>query len=366
MKKERRNEYDLIRTVSTLAIVLFHYSFAFIQYGVGGKYICFRQYANGAWGALFVAVFFMLSGSSLYYNWCDRLTSVKGKGGILDFYKKRWLAIFPMFYIAWFIFYMINAIDFGRLWNWGGSKANLLLTLLGMDGYFMYRGLNYYTVGEWFLGAIIMLYIMYPLLQLCMKKLPVTGTVLVILLFGLNTARRMIPAFAAYNERVVISDNINIITCLMSFWTGMLLARLGRSIIKRRTVIPAVIIAVIVITVPLPVSMLILNQLLAVCIYIILSFISICIDGHRESRHFKVYDSLVMFFSRYSYAIFLLHHQIIQRGMSLFTGSEFTYTLSILYFLLNLAGISCAAVILTKVTDAITSAFQGLLSSHKE
>ena len=355
MKKERRNEYDLIRAVSTVAIVLFHYSFAFIQYGVGGRYIYFMQYANGAWGALFVAVFFMLSGSSLYYNWGDRLTSFKGKGGILDFYKKRWLAIFPMFYIAWFIFYMTNAISFGRLWNWGGSKANLLLTFLGMDGYFMYRGLNYYTVGEWFLGAIIILYIMYPLLQLCMKKLPVISTILIILLFGLNTARRMIPAFALYNEHIVISDNINIITCLMSFWTGMLLAGLGRSIIKKKVVIPAVIITFLVIFIPLPVSMLILNQILALCVYIILSYISVCIDIHRINRSFKVYDSLVIFFSRYSYAIFLLHHQIIQRGMSLFTGREFTYTLSILYFLLNLAGISCAAVILTKVTDAIMS-----------
>lgn len=39
----------------------------------------------------------------------------------------------------------------------------MLLSLLGMDGYFQYRGPNYYLIGEWFFGAIVFLYILYPL-----------------------------------------------------------------------------------------------------------------------------------------------------------------------------------------------------------
>ena len=157
MKKERRNEFDLIRAVSTVWIVLFHYSYTFVQYGIDGNHIYVMMHANGTWGALFVSLFFMLSGASLYYNWSDRMTSFKGKGGALDFYKKRWLAIFPMFFIAWFICYLMYVIEFNWLWGWGGKPYKLLLTFFGVDGYFMYRGMNYYTVGEWFLGAIIML-----------------------------------------------------------------------------------------------------------------------------------------------------------------------------------------------------------------
>ena len=77
--KERRNEFDLMRAISALAIVLFHYSYAFVQYDVGGEHVDFMMHANGTWGALFVSLFFMLSGASLYYNWGGRIRSFAGK-----------------------------------------------------------------------------------------------------------------------------------------------------------------------------------------------------------------------------------------------------------------------------------------------
>ncbi len=309
------------------------------------------MYANGAWGALFVSLFFMLSGASLYYNWGDRITSFTGKGGVLDFYKRRWLAIFPMFYIAWFVFYLMYVISFDWLWNWGGQYRKLILTFLGVDGYFMYREMNYYTVGEWFLGAIIMLYVLYPLLQWCMKKIPVVSTVIISALFFINVARRLIPALAPYNAWVVISDNINIITCLFSFWIGMLLIRADRRIINKAILIPAAVMGLVIMLIPLPVSTLILSPILAVCFYIVLSNISVWLDGKRDKWNLKVYDKTVKFFSKYSFAIFLVHHNIIQKMMSIFVGKEFNYLFSIIYFLVNLAVISIAAVLLSKFTD---------------
>ena len=357
-KRERRNEFDLIRAVSTVWIVLFHYSYTFVQYGVGGGHLYVMMYANGAWGALFVSLFFMLSGASLYYNWGDRITSFTGKGGVLDFYKRRWLAIFPMFYIAWFVFYLMYVISFDWLWNWGGQYRKLILTFLGVDGYFMYREMNYYTVGEWFLGAIIMLYILYPLLQWCMKKIPIVTTVFIVLLFGLNVARREIPLMAPYNAWVQISDNINMITCLMSFWIGMLLIRGGRRIITKATFIPALITALILMLIPLPVSILIVTPVLAVCFYIVLSYISIWLDSRRDKWKLTVYDRIVGFFSKYSFAIFLVHHIVVQKMMALFTGKEMSLGMSILYFLLNLVIISVLAVLLSKATDFVLGLFK--------
>lgn len=360
MTRERRNEFDLIRAVSTVWIVLFHYSYTFVQSNVGGDHIYVMLYANGAWGALFVSLFFMLSGASLYYNWGSRITSFTGRGGVLEFYKKRWLAIFPMFYIAWFVCYMINVISFGWLWNWGGEYRKLLLTFFGLDGYFMYRDLNYYTVGEWFLGAIIILYILYPLLQWCMNRIPAFTSAIIVLLFGLNVARRQIPFMAGYNAWVVISDNINIVTCLLSFWIGMLLIRADRRIIRRSTFIPALIVAVIILIFPLPVSILIMTPILAVCFYLILSFVSVWIDSHRDRWNTKAYDRTVGFFSRYSFAIFLVHHVVVQKMMGIFAGGEMSFIASILYFLLCLAIISLLAVILSKLTDALVKGISGL------
>lgn len=338
--------------------MLFHYSYTFVQYSVGGSHLYVMMYANGAWGAMFVSLFFMLSGASLYYNWSDRITSFKGKGGVLDFYKRRWLAIFPMFYIAWFVFYLMYVVSFHWLWNWGGEYKKLILTFLGVDGYFMYREMNYYTVGEWFLGAIIMLYVLYPLLQWCMKKIPLLTTVIIVLLFGLNVARREIPFMASYNAWVQISDNINLITCLMSFWIGMLLGKTGRKIIKKPIVIVCALTGLIIMLIPLPVGILILTPILAVCFYVVLSAVSIWLDSHRDRWKLTVYDKAVGFFSKYSFAIFLVHHIIVQKMMALFTGREMSLIMSILYFLLNLAIISVLAVLLSKATDFVVGLFK--------
>lgn len=350
--KERRNEFDLMRALAALCIVLFHYSYAFVQYNVGGEHIDFMMHANGTWGALFVSLFFMLSGASLYYNWNGRMTSFSGKGGVLDFYKKRFLSIFPMFYIGWAVCYVITVISFNGIRNWGGPYRRLFLTLFGIDGYFLYRGLNYYLIGEWFLGAIIMLYVLYPLLQWCMKKIPVTATVILILLFALNTSRRYLPFMSKYNAWVLISDNINIITCLLSFWTGMLLGRMGRRMIKTYTAIPALVCALVIMIFPLPVSTLILSPLLAICFYIVLSAFSMMLDSRMKNR--KVYDCTVGFLSRYSYPVFLVHHVTIQKMLTLFSGREMSYAASILYFFVTLAVICVLAFGLAKLTKLVT------------
>ncbi|MBO4374274.1 MAG: acyltransferase [Lachnospiraceae bacterium] len=357
--KERRNEYDLMRAISALAIVLFHYSYAFVQYNVGGEHIDFMMHANGTWGAIFVSLFFILSGSSLYYNWNDRMLSFTGKGGVLDFYKKRFLSIFPMFYLGWAICYVMTVISFDGIRNWGGPYRRLFMTLFGIDGYFLYKGLNYYLIGEWFLGAIIMLYVLYPLLQWCMKKIPVIATIIVVLLFALNTSRRYLPFMSGYNAWVQISDNISIITCLLSFWTGMLLGSFGRRIIKTYTALISLALALIMLLLPLPVNTLIITPILAVCFYIVLSYLSMLLDRKLKNR--KTYDGIVGFYSRFSYPIFLVHHVTIQKMLTLFSGREMSYVGSIGYFFVTLAVISILAFVLSKLTDLMLKTVKRLL-----
>ena len=366
LARERRSEFDLIRAVSTVIIVLFHYSYSFVQYGVGGDHVYFMMHANGTWGAIFVALFFMLSGASLYYNWRDRLTSVRGRGGVLDFYKRRWLAIFPMFYIGWFIFYIMYVISFDGLFNWGGEYRKLLLTLLGLDGYFLYRGINYYTIGEWFLGAIIMLYILYPLLQYVMNKMPFIGTAIVFLLFGINVARHMIPFLASYNARIVISDNINIITCLLPFWVGMLLVRVDKNkLIKPYIVIPAILVTLVLTVIPLPISTLIAGPILSACFFIMLSALSTVLDKVDNKGFKKIYGGSVGFFSKYSYPIFLVHHVLIQKAMSCFEGKSFNYPASVGFFLLLLLIISLCAVLLSKISGKVVAIIGGFFSEKQ-
>ena len=46
----------------------------------------------------------------------------------------------------------------------------LILSEIGMDKYFGYKLLTYGIVGEWFLGSIIIIYIIYPILLLVINK----------------------------------------------------------------------------------------------------------------------------------------------------------------------------------------------------
>ena len=108
-----------------------------------------------------------------------------GEKEVLDFFKKRWLSIFPMFYIAWTVMYIINSLRVGS-WFWGGPRRNFLLSAIGMDGYFLHLGMNYYNLGEWFLGGIILLYLLYPLLLFLWNKAKIPSTVLITFIFLFN------------------------------------------------------------------------------------------------------------------------------------------------------------------------------------
>ena len=163
MKKHGEPSFNVIRAISAVAIVLFHYSYCFYEYAIQKSGPEFLSFINGDYGAVFVSDFFVLSGAALLYNH-PHFGSIKE---ILTFYKKRWLSLFPMFYIAWTIMYIINSLRVGN-WFWGGPRRNFLLSFIGMDGYFMHLGKNYYNLGEWFLGGIIFLYLLY--LLLCSKN----------------------------------------------------------------------------------------------------------------------------------------------------------------------------------------------------
>ena len=147
---------DFIRFFSAVGIVLYHISCKLPAEGFHLLY----TYANGTFGYLFVGVFFILSGAMLYYNQPQI-------GSLRTFYYKRWKAIYPMFYLAYLYYFLQTVFSSGALFYKGNAKT-MIWTILGLDGYVFYKIDNYYILGEWFLGAIILLYVLYPLLLCCL------------------------------------------------------------------------------------------------------------------------------------------------------------------------------------------------------
>lgn len=181
MKRKHLFPLDFVRVLAAVMIVVFHYNATTVLIPeIDRPILLFLQYANGTMGHIGVSLFFILAGASLMYSTMDKLD-------IRDYFKKRFLAIFPIYwtvYGAFFTYYYLikRALPFDKpLWL-------LLLSVVGMDGYLNYLIPNYYLLGEWFLGCILLIYLLYPLLRKCMLLRPaatlaVTGVIYVLLIF---------------------------------------------------------------------------------------------------------------------------------------------------------------------------------------
>lgn len=115
-------------------------------------------------------------------------------GNLKQYYKKRFLGIYPMFWIAYTVTF---ALDFFR---WRGLPLEDIRLLgysaLGIDGYLSLLGLVYtpfYKVGEWFLGALLALYVLFPMLHWLVERKPLIAGVGVFAGYGgyLWLARRL-------------------------------------------------------------------------------------------------------------------------------------------------------------------------------
>ncbi len=338
-RKAKEESFDFIRAVSTIGIVLFHNSFNYIEYSIGGNPFVFQKYGNGDWGGLFVAVFFMLSGAVLWYNYEDRLN-------VGEFYVKRWLAIFPMFYVAWAVQYCRNAHKFGT-WLWGGPRKQFLMTFFGMDGYFMHRGLNYYCLGEWFLGAIILLYVMFPLLRILYKNknLRILTTILIAVFYTLNL----------YRDWFIISDGKNLLTCLMDFWIGMILVTYKERLKNLPAVILSFVLMVVVMIAPVPIKEVMCSTLTGASMFILL------MNAAAFVQKYKLPQKFIKMISKYSFAIFLVHHVILYIYMEPYAGMEIGFVKSILMFLFITFVIVLIAALLTETVGLATGAVRQLL-----
>ncbi len=370
MKKPYEPSFDIIRAVSAVAIVFTHYSYSFYEYGIKYSGPDMLEFTNGDFGGVFVAVFFMLSGAALLYNY-PHLSGGEDPSALntlkktLTFYKKRWLSIFPMFYIAWAIMYVINSKRVGG-WFWGGPRKNFFLTFLGMDGYFLHLGMNYYCLGEWFLGGIIFMYLFYPFLLFLWNRARIPLTVIITFLFCFNLRRHyfssapdtniFIVLIKYYNSHIVISDNMCIWTCLFDFFMGFILVTYAlpavKKINKSRTGIITGTALIILLLLPfliIPLPIILKPEVCAVMaalIFILLTILTPVLTGNNGIR------SLFRLISRYSYGVFLVHHVMIYGIMWLVKDFIFYRLSSFVFFIPLFTVILIAGIILSKASDA--------------
>ena len=338
MKKERIFEFDFIRALSALLIVFYHVVRQFEIIPGWDHFPISSLGPNGDWGHFsVVALFFMLSAAALLQNYPEL-----GRKDLLRFYWKRWKSIFPAFYLVWICCFITTAIKTGVI-TWGGQPWLILLSVIGEDGYAQYLGLehDYYLIGEWFLGVIIILYILYPLLLFLYRKL------------------FWISVFAAF----LFWYKETFITYLFSFWCGFLYLRF-RSILKKHAWagLAALGLSLFFFLFPFPVLFAVQSTTLAgVCFFVFLDMIAPLVLRLKPLRAFFLYTSGL------SYELFLVHHRVI-----LFISGYLTATIGTNFtvpqqwaFLIGVFLISFfLAQGVSLLTAHYTSAFSRLFSSH--
>ena len=160
---------DGLRVLGTIAVFVYHLNDQLItlneNYGVPlspAVILPTKAFGIGL-GQAAVALFFVISGFVLMYTTSDSRLDVS------RYAKRRILDIFPFFYSAYIVAFFIVALAGIRLIQGPLSAWKLIFTIFGLDGYLSCYpspfSPNWYLVGEWYLGCLILLYCFFPFIH---------------------------------------------------------------------------------------------------------------------------------------------------------------------------------------------------------
>lgn len=207
--KKRYVGLDLLRTVSALVVCMFHTTIH-----LGCDYGPLQGFSQ--MGAVFMTVFFMLSGFSLFVNWGGgSLTSISD---MKKFWKKRFLGIMPMYWCVGLIYTIMQLFL---------HKETLLTSLilfpiefLGLQSVFSSLFGYSHNSGTWFISCIMICYIAYPFLQEFVKSITKKCRVLLLVLSS------VILLYAPIVVHVLELSNVysNPFFRLLEFLIGIILA----------------------------------------------------------------------------------------------------------------------------------------------
>ena len=276
---------EFIRAVCALGIICFHFSSHCEK-----EYHFMCSFGNVDMGHVFVIIFFILSGGMIYIN-NREITSLK------LFYYKRWKSIIPSFYIAFSILFLCHVFKSGTFfYNQSANPFSIILSVLGMDGYFLYAIPNYYILGEWFLGAIIILYVLYPILLYGINKYPWHFFVIISCLFCSVMIKNVF-------EIVQIR---NLFTCIFTFYIGMMIFKYSFILKKKIILIVSLIIMALFYFLPIYRGFgVFFEEIFGIAFYIVLYHLGNAIVS------VNILKKIFIFLGKISYQVFLLQHVII-------------------------------------------------------
>lgn len=197
--------FDFVRTICAIGIIINHYCIESQDSVLQRFFVTFGS-GEGSVGYTLVTVFLIISGALLYYNH-PSIDSTR------NFYISRFKTIFPSYYITWLIA-AAGAIVFNRTF-FKNPIYTFPLTIIGMDGYLAGLFPTWRLIGEWFIGAIVIVYLLYPLILSAINKKCIEFSLIISLLFLITDNWSMLGQ----------NPYRNIFSLLLSFVLGILIIK---------------------------------------------------------------------------------------------------------------------------------------------
>lgn len=283
---------DVIKILSAIIIVLFHFDVHSFYANKQSLLLGKLTYFNVSLGDIGISLFIIMSGLTL-------ALSANFDFSILKFYKKRILAIMPSFWMTYLIVAIVYLI-FGKKIG-DGHYWKIVLTFLGLDGFFLYRMTNFYLVGEWYTGYMLITYIFFPIIYFRMKITPILNFIILFLL--------SIILHLNYNHLFKIQETCNPLMRLVDFSFGMLFILYIAQNQRIRKV--CFLISTFYMVLSNRMSVLLPYHyhmiLTGFSIFIILEFIVSSLKSQRDDMLSKA----IGYIASLTFLSFLIHHQII-------------------------------------------------------
>lgn len=150
---------DVVRLGAVLPVLCYHFC---IEAAGRGFAVPVQLIGRGMadWVEVGLAWFFLLSGAALCLQW-------RGRFAWRPYLAGRAAAMYPPFWLGFFALFFYGEILHGN--NPQVPRWRVVFSVLGLDGYLAPVTPTFYKIGEWFLGVILLLYLVFPLLLWCMQ-----------------------------------------------------------------------------------------------------------------------------------------------------------------------------------------------------
>ena len=290
---------DFIRAAATLLIILFHFlagveAYQLLQnpdmFKVGGISLLNIGGVNLTLGNYAVSLFFIISGAGLMHRYGEKLETK-------DFYRKRAASIYPLYYTAFVVAFLIQLIVEKGL-DHGSHLWTFLLTILGIDGWLGEQIPNYGLVGDWFVGCIICIYLLFPYLRKWMNKNPHKTIIIYGLLFLIW---EFIYPFDFPKRNDVILRGFEVAL-------GMYFVKINKKVTWKSAGVATILLGAIFAIRMTWISVYVLVPVAGMSLFLLMNFIS-------NWFQWKWVCKIVDWLAKYSFPIFLMHHFLLNTIM---------------------------------------------------